>query len=172
MEENTALNIANKVRLSRRYVCLEEIFNLFDEYKKTSIYFHNLHFYSENQQSIVGGVINENTINSIYLDFVSGAFDIVMSSDLTGNYLYFSEKCAEKAYSLYMFYKMNYRITGRGIGHMMNQLKGKTYEELERPDQRRFRSHRIMINEYFVDRACFSIYEENLLKDLINEKQY
>ena len=55
---------------------------------------------------------------------------------------------------------------------MMNQLKDKTDEDLERPDQRRFRSYRTMINEYFVDKTCFSISEENLLKDLINEKQY
>ena len=96
MEENLALKVANRVRLSRRMTSLSYIFELFDQFERGNIFFHNLHFDMPSQKSIIGGFINENTLNSIYIDFPTGAFDIVITYLGNRNTLYFSKKCADK----------------------------------------------------------------------------
>ena len=169
MEENLALKVANRVRMSRRVTHLGYIFELFDQFERKNIYFHNLHFDMPSQKSIIGGFINENTLNSIYIDLPTGAFDIVITYLNNRDTLYFSKKCSEKAYTLYMFYKMGYRITGKGVRYIMPELLGKTFEELDRPTERRIRAHEICVHEYTVDRMYLTAGEESILKDYINE---
>ena len=170
MEENLALKVANRVRLSRKLTSLSYIFELFDKFDRQNIFFHNLHFDMPSQKSIIGGFINENTLNSIYIDFPTGAFDVVITYLGNRDTLYFSKKCADKAYALYMFYKMGYRITGNGVKYIMPELLGKTFEELDFPAKRRIRMHEICVHEYTVDRMYLTTGEESILKAYINEE--
>lgn len=173
MEKINLVNAMNHSRQSTKSeMMLYELIELMKGFKKTQIFFGNLHFDSESQQSAIGFVEIEPYINAAYHLMSHGAFDYIIkeSDNKKHRQLIFSKKCGDAAYAIYMFVIMGKRLgTDIKEQYLSTDLAGKTYEELSFIEARYFRSCRITMHEFY----CYDKYvtdaEISLLKEYIDK---
>lgn len=119
--------------------------------KRNNIFFgkNKFHFNNEDSKEIQDISFNEDYIFSIFYDLNQTNFTYLLDYVDGDFYLYFTEDCFIQAYSLYMYINNLYRIedlNNRANGEL-NEIVGKTFNEIPRNLQRLFYNRRFSFKE-------------------------
>ena len=173
MNTSNLIDILNKGRQSNKYDQFVSILiELMKSYNKTQIYFGNIHFDIELQMSVIDDVNIAPYINALYHNVSHGSFDYIVkeSNDKKNRQLIFSDKCGERAYAIYMFFIMGYRLPDNlSQEYLHPALAGKTINDISYVDARHMRCCKINMCEYTYYENDYSDDELNLLKEYLDK---
>lgn len=138
--------IANKIRNSYMLCNFSDLFKMFDEYDvikfgKYKVDAEHPTIKIDNDEDYV---VNGDYIYTLLCGITHGTFEVLVDNG-SEKFIYFTDKCKDNAYALYMFYKGYVKL-----GDQYDKFSGKMYNSLTFSERRDFLMQTTFINKYNV----------------------